>query len=684
MFAQRKPMSFQRMSRLVLMSMVATALLFAALGSLSYAKTRAGEAAWREFHNSQDRDTLLFSQLLAAMGYGGMVHQFKNYVLRGDDLRLDKIQRDGGAALALVDQLLVTHPAEQDQAALENIRSVVLAYLGQIGTAKSLHMLGQSPETIDKSVAVDDGPAIDAIRSFLAEKAHSGDETKVNVLIQLRNTLGYGGLVHEVKNYVLRKDAAREEKIQGLLADARTYVDRYNALATRPEEAEATGALYALLDTLETAVVQVTDMANEGAEAAAIDAQVKWEDAPALAALDKLEMAILADAKIQAAHLTTNLVVNERLALALTALLILVLPFLAFLTHRSLHHSAVLPAKAISDAMTRLAEGDTSVDTSAYVSETEIGRIAAASEAFRAAFIKNEEMSQQAARDAATQGKMAAEASAMMSQQMRLQADVTDKADTIKAEVSSISSAAEDLSRQTEQQAATLESSVAALEELSSSVVGVASSAKEAQSEMDKVSTVTQTCQSLLDEAVSGMDAIVSSSNEVSKETEVIEQIAFQTNLLALNAGVEAARAGEAGRGFAVVATEVLALAQRSAEAASEIKEMIATSNTEIDIGSTRIGKAGESFAEIAGMISAVRDIAEAVAQSTHEQSEGLQSLSTSMNDLDRVAQHNAAMFEETAASTQVLLQNVDELLLASSAAGQQPAETAKAAPRAA
>jgi len=178
----------------------------------------------------------------------------------------------------------------------------------------------------------------------------------------------------------------------------------------------------------------------------------------------------------------------------------------------------------------------------------------------------------------------------------------------------------------------------------------------------------------ILGEAIAGMDRIVESSGKISRITDLIEQIAFQTSLLALNAGVEAARAGEAGRGFAVVATEVLALAQRSSEAANEINEMIATSEREIESGSAQISRVGASFTEIATMVEAVVELAENVAHSTREQSSGLQDLNRSISNLDEVTQRNVAMFEETAASTNMLSQNVDALIAASSRLGSPPA----------
>ena len=169
-----------------------------------------------------------------------------------------------------------------------------------------------------------------------------------------------------------------------------------------------------------------------------------------------------------------------------------------------------------------------------------------------------------------------------------------------------IATASDDLSRRTEQQAASLEETAAALDEVTSTVKKTTDGAKQARTVVSEARGDAEKSGEIVRRAVEAMGRIEKSSPEISQIIGVIDEIAFQTNLLALNAGVEAARAGEAGRGFAVVASEVRALAQRSAEAAKEIKGLITTSNTEVGNGVKLVAETGESLARIVGKVSQI------------------------------------------------------------------------------
>ena len=151
-------------------------------------------------------------------------------------------------------------------------------------------------------------------------------------------------------------------------------------------------------------------------------------------------------------------------------------------------------------------------------------------------------------------------------------------------------------------------------------------------------------------EATQAMNAIEGSSGEIARKIRVIDDIAFQTNLLALNAGVEAARAGEAGRGFAVVAQEVRELAQRSANAAKDIKTLILKSGEEVQIGVRHVQETGTSLSEIEGHVLKINDHINEIATAARQQSVGLQEVSTAINEMDQVTQRNAAMVEESSA----------------------------------
>ncbi|MEO0654385.1 MAG: methyl-accepting chemotaxis protein [Pseudomonadota bacterium] len=239
---------------------------------------------------------------------------------------------------------------------------------------------------------------------------------------------------------------------------------------------------------------------------------------------------------------------------------------------------------------------------------------------------------------------------------------VTEHSGLIRGEVAEISSAADDLSRRTEHQAATLEETAAALAEITASVSSAAEGARQANAVVGEARDNAAASGNVVRDAVAAMGEIADSSSKISSIISVIDDIAFQTNLLALNAGVEAARAGDAGRGFAVVASEVRALAQRSSDAAREINTLISTSGGHVERGVTLVGDAGDALERIVESVSGISDHVAAIATSAQEQSAGLAQVNTAMSQLDQVTQQNAAMFEETTAASQALNAAAQEL----------------------
>lgn len=241
--------------------------------------------------------------------------------------------------------------------------------------------------------------------------------------------------------------------------------------------------------------------------------------------------------------------------------------------------------------------------------------------------------------------------------------EVTIKGSDIASSKDEIRRASTELSRRTERQAANLEETSAALEQLSEAVRQTAEGARDAATRVVSVSQETETSDAIVNDAVKAMSQIEESSTQISNIIGVIEDIAFQTNLLALNAGVEAARAGESGKGFAVVAQEVRELAQRSSAAAKDVKDQIAGSSAHVENGVRLVGNTGEALKRIFTQIIAARDIVTNIAESASEQDTTLRSLTSAMNDMDATTQQNAAMAEETTASTEALANDTDQLL---------------------
>ncbi|KIQ01817.1 chemotaxis protein [Agrobacterium tumefaciens] len=239
---------------------------------------------------------------------------------------------------------------------------------------------------------------------------------------------------------------------------------------------------------------------------------------------------------------------------------------------------------------------------------------------------------------------------------------VAENARGIDAAANEIRAAADDLAKRTEQQAASVEETAAALEEITTTVKDSTKRAQEAGHIVAKARTDAEQSGKVVRNAVVAMEQIEKSSSEISKIISVIDEIAFQTNLLALNAGVEAARAGEAGKGFAVVAQEVRELAQRSANAAKDIKGLITTSNTQVQQGVQLVGETGRALEAIVAEVQDINRHVVAIVDAAQEQSSGLQQINTAVNQMDQDTQKNAAMVEEQTAASHGLAREAASL----------------------
>ncbi|MDO5893763.1 methyl-accepting chemotaxis protein [Agrobacterium sp. Azo12] len=229
---------------------------------------------------------------------------------------------------------------------------------------------------------------------------------------------------------------------------------------------------------------------------------------------------------------------------------------------------------------------------------------------------------------------------------------VAHNATTIAAGSSEIRTAADQLAQRTEQQAASLEQTAAALEEITTTVKDSSLRADDAGRLVTSTKNNAERSGAIVDKAIGAMDEISRSSKEITNIIGVIDDIAFQTNLLALNAGVEAARAGEAGKGFAVVAQEVRELAQRSASAAKEIKNLINTSGDHVANGVELVGQTGGVLREIANQVDQIHVNVSAIVEAAREQANGLAEINQAVNMMDQATQKNAAMVEETTAAS--------------------------------
>ncbi len=243
--------------------------------------------------------------------------------------------------------------------------------------------------------------------------------------------------------------------------------------------------------------------------------------------------------------------------------------------------------------------------------------------------------------------------------------NVRNNADSVAAASTEIAQGNNDLSARTEQQASALEETSASMEELSSTVQANAENARTANQLAVSASTVAVQGGDVVAEVVTTMKGINDSSKKIADIISVIDGIAFQTNILALNAAVEAARAGEQGRGFAVVASEVRNLAQRSADAAKEIKTLIHASVERVELGTTLVDKAGATMSEVVSAIRRVTDIVGEISAASSEQSAGVAQVGDAITEMDQATQQNAALVEQSAAAADSLKVQAQQLVQA-------------------
>ncbi len=345
------------------------------------------EAEWSEFRRDQSEKARLEGVMRAAIGYGGMVHQFKNFVLRQDVERMDTVQEHLGAASLTVKQFSSLGTTEDERIALDDIEAMLEDYGRALFAAQTLAASGKSPEEIDRAVRVDDRLALRGLRSLrLAVKGAEHDDrsgrnggsgsTDSGAISRLRASLGYGGMIHEFKNYILRQDAERVDRVLAKLTEAEAILVELEKRILSPSEGDAIEDIKLTLRNYRAALEKATQMAAEGRTAKQIDAAVRVDDTLALRGLAALDRHVVELISRASEKVTASLAFVDRTAEVSIFITLGLVGLLGAVFSGLMQSKIIKPIRELTNTMHKLADGDLSAEVSRTGQSDEIGQMA--------------------------------------------------------------------------------------------------------------------------------------------------------------------------------------------------------------------------------------------------------------------------------------------------------------------
>jgi methyl-accepting chemotaxis protein len=627
--------------------------IFAICAWLITDKINIVDESWRQYQDESSVKARAVDTLVTSLGYGGMIHQFKNYVLRHDNKRIRKIYDHAGGAIAALEMYESAGVSNTERKAINDIRGVIGKYISNIEMVQSLAQWKAKAKAIDGKVKISDKPALVGITTLVGaisnERRFSSDaDTKMNVLYRLRTAMGYGGMIHQFKNYVLRQDEKRIAKVQAAADKANTAIEDYRKLGVSANEDKALKDIAGVIASYTNNMSVVAPLAREKKTPEEIDKKVKISDKPALSGLKVLVSEIASQSGVKRNALDKALDTSENISMIILAVAIGSSAILVIFSIWVIMFRITRPVGAMIVTMNKLAEGDTDISLKGTEDTNEMGEMARAVQVFRDNAVERlrlEEEDEANRKEQENQAESERERERQQieereARQARIDELTSGFGDTVEETLSAVTaqssemetsaSSMNEIARQTLDESVTV---AGAADQATSSVQTVASAANELSSSISEISRQVSHSAEISGKAVEAADGTNQTIRELSSAAErvgevvsLINDIAEQTNLLALNATIEAARAGDAGKGFAVVASEVKNLASQTAKATEDIGNQIG-----------------------------------AIQGTTEDAVKAIEGISTTIREMNEISSSIATAVEEQGAATSEISRNVQE-----------------------
>ena len=616
----------------VIVATFLTGLIYVASAYLIENRINKSRTIWGDYQQISSNRAQSLSAIIRNMGYGGMIHYFKKFIIKGEDEFSHKSMLNAGAALAAIEQYKASPISPQERASLAVLKNTIMQYMAAITRAGEAMMEGDTVRDIDKKIRISDGPAIKAIitlRKAISASHNKGatsGTTKTEQYGMMLSALGYGGMVHHFTNYIIRRDPPRVARIKEAIANYRKAAQGYRALGINEMEKQALGRIEKIVSQYEKDVATVTELIKAGMLPADISHRLKPAFVELIKNLGILQGKIVGEIATSRNEMTQNLKQAASFAMMVFWLALVATIAMIALNGTIIFSRIVAPIHRIRNTMFTLASGNMDIKIDYTDRQDEIGAMARAIEVFQTnalevARLEKEKLKME--EKAVQQRKQS-----MLELAENFENSVGAVVSQTKTAISSLEKTAAVMEENASMNSEQADGVSSAAEESAASVCVVSDTSQELEgsislirNEVDRSNDMANNALAKSEQSKHTMQELVERTGRISSIVDMINDIAGQTNLLALNATIEASRAGEAGRGFAVVASEVKTLAEQTSKATDEIATQIA----ELQKTSS---EAAENMNEIGVVISKINEFSDSVANAVNRQSQATSEIS--------------------------------------------------------